>query len=293
MWFRILRSQKHQLLWLYRVSPRWRQEFNRHSQMYISSQVKSALRKCSEDKDHDCDSFMSDVSVLYQSCVSHLAKWTTLFAEFKCFHKIPPFANNWMGKWWTMWVVSAYRNVSIDEAEVNCLTNTETCSSSSKKSINQVQFTVKWWNMINRQNILQLAIPLALSSKHTIDELSDAITGGKDIGLWSSNIPEKMREYWLKNEKLFFKHDVQQHRKDRNSLLKCTTNLMRRQNHNAEVVESSWLCFSLSQTCVYCFTIGWGAWIRLNVRISLCSRHFMVCTCMTYNSHLLRINNAK
>jgi len=35
---------------------------------------------------------------------------------------------------------------------------------------------------------------------------------------------------------------------------KCTTNLIRRQNHNAEVVERSWLCFSLSQTCVYCFT---------------------------------------
>jgi len=35
--------------------------------MYISSQVKSALRKFSEGKDNDCDSFMSDVSVLYQS----------------------------------------------------------------------------------------------------------------------------------------------------------------------------------------------------------------------------------
>ena len=32
-----------------------------------------------------------------------------------------------------------------------------------------------------------------VSSKNTIDELSDAITGDKDIGLWSSNIPEKMR----------------------------------------------------------------------------------------------------
>jgi len=27
-------------------------------------------------------------------------------------------------------------------------------------------------------------------SENTIDELSDAITGGRDIGLWSSNIPE-------------------------------------------------------------------------------------------------------
>jgi len=34
--------------------------------------------------------------------------------------------------------------------------------------------------------------------------LSDAITRGKDIGLWASNIPEKMREHWLKNKKLFF-----------------------------------------------------------------------------------------
>jgi len=53
--------------------------------MYISSQVKSALRKFSEGKDHDCDLLMSDVSVLYKSCVSHLAKCITLFVEFKCF----------------------------------------------------------------------------------------------------------------------------------------------------------------------------------------------------------------
>jgi len=30
-------------------------------------------------------------------------------------------------------------------------------------------------------------------SKNTIDGLSDAITGGRAIGLWSSNILEKMR----------------------------------------------------------------------------------------------------
>jgi len=34
-----------------------------------------------------------------------------------------------------------------------------------------------------------------VSSKNTTDELPDAITGCKDIDLWSSNIPEKMREY--------------------------------------------------------------------------------------------------
>jgi len=47
--------------------------------------VESALRKFSEGKDHDCDLFMSDVPVLYKSCVSHLVKWTTLFSKFKCF----------------------------------------------------------------------------------------------------------------------------------------------------------------------------------------------------------------
>jgi len=93
-----------------------------------------------------------------------------------------------------------------------------------------------------------------VSSKNTIDELSDAITGGKDICLWSSNIPKKTREHWLKNKKLFLKHDFPQHKNGRNSSRKCTTNLIRRQNHNAKVVEWSWLCFSPSQTCVYCFT---------------------------------------
>ena len=38
------------------------------------------------------------------------------------------------------------------------------------------------------------------SSKNTIDEMSDAITGSNDIGLralWPANMPEKMLEYWL------------------------------------------------------------------------------------------------
>jgi len=36
----------------------------------------------------------------------------------------------------------------------------------------------------------------------------------------------------------------------------CTTCLIRRQNHNGEIVERSRLCFSQSQTCVYCFNCG-------------------------------------
>jgi len=93
-----------------------------------------------------------------------------------------------------------------------------------------------------------------VSSKTTIDELADTIIGGKDIGLWLSNIAENIREYLLKNEKLVFKNDVPQHRKDRNSSRKCNTSLIRHQNHSVEVVEISWLCFSPLQTCVKCFT---------------------------------------
>jgi len=53
----------------------------------VNSEVKSALRKLRlrEGKDRDCALLMSDVSVLCKSCVVHLTKWTTLFAEFKCF----------------------------------------------------------------------------------------------------------------------------------------------------------------------------------------------------------------
>ena len=57
--------------------------------MFISTQVKSKLGKLREEsQDYECDLFISDVSVLYQSCVEYLDKWTTLFEEFQCF--------NWM-----------------------------------------------------------------------------------------------------------------------------------------------------------------------------------------------------
>ena len=42
-----------------------------------------------------------------------------------------------------------------------------------------------------------------VSSKNTIDEMADAITGGNDIALWAlwpANIQEKMRLCWLKYE---------------------------------------------------------------------------------------------
>jgi len=107
-----------------------------------------------------------------------------------------------------------------------------------------------------------------VSSKNTIDELSDAITGCTDIGLWSSNIPEKCGNIGWKT-KLFLKHDVPQHRKDRSLSRKCTTKLIRRQNHNAEVVERSWLCFIFHKLVFIVSRVDWCARIRLNVPISL------------------------
>jgi len=41
---------------------------------------------------------------------------------------------------------------------------------------------------------------------------------------------------------------------DRSMSRKCTTSLIRHQNHRGEVIDTSWLCFSYSQTPVKCFT---------------------------------------
>jgi len=57
----------------------------------------------------------------------------------------------------------------------------------------------------NRRSLISSAVAeerQEISSKSTIDEIADAITGGNDIGLLSASrpIPEDMQEYWLKND---------------------------------------------------------------------------------------------
>ena len=57
----------------------------------------------------------------------------------------------------------------------------------------------------NRRSLTSSAVAeerQEISSKSTIDEIADAITGGNDIGLLSASrpIPEDMQEYWLKND---------------------------------------------------------------------------------------------
>lgn len=87
--------------------------------------------------------------------------------------------------------------------------------------------------------------------------------GGNDIGRWPFIISDQMRDYWLKmgvsavqhcDENLFSAHSVKQPRKDRNTPRICTLGLFRCQNHNGEIVNRNWLCFSPSKGCVYCFT---------------------------------------
>ena len=64
--------------------------------MFVSLQVKSTLTKLTEEgKDWECDLFMADVSSLYDSCVAYLDKWTTSFAEFKCFDEVSGREKRW------------------------------------------------------------------------------------------------------------------------------------------------------------------------------------------------------
>ena len=103
-----------------------------------------------------------------------------------------------------------------------------------------------------------------VSSKNTIDEMAEAITGGNDIGLWAlwpANIPEKCRNIGWNMKQVHF--DIVIKSQFLNMMFHNTKGtfhgnvpqvLFRRQNHNGEVIDISWLCISPSQTCVKCFT---------------------------------------
>ena len=48
-------------------------------------QIKSELRRLRDEwNGRECDVFLSDVALLYESCVQYLEKWTASFKEFKC-----------------------------------------------------------------------------------------------------------------------------------------------------------------------------------------------------------------
>ena len=87
--------------------------------MFILTQIKSKLNELREEgQDHACDLLIRDVSVLYESCVEYLDKWTSLFQEFECF--------DWMlllptTKWENVEPCLEYlqqKNLSIDEAKL-------------------------------------------------------------------------------------------------------------------------------------------------------------------------------
>jgi len=80
--------------------------------------------------------------------------------------------------------------------------------------------------------------------------------------LWPANIPEKGGNIsWNMKQVLFdivmkshFLNMMFHNTEKTNLSRKCFTNIICRQNHNGEVVDRSWLCFSPSQTCDKCLT---------------------------------------
>jgi len=82
--------------------------------MYVSSQVKSALTNSEKRARIVTDLLMSDVSVLYKSCVAYLDKWTTYLLNFNALTK--RFCCN--GKMLNYVNSTCLRNVSIDEAKL-------------------------------------------------------------------------------------------------------------------------------------------------------------------------------
>ena len=150
--FRILRSPKHHLLRLHRVTPPWRQWLNRDNQMYISSQVKSALRKL---KDWE----KARIVTAYYSCQIYLHCTNLVLHIWLNGPLYLLNLNAFNGK-----ILNHVSSICLRETfllmKLNCLTNTKTCLSSCKNTINQMQFIVKWWNMTDGQNILQLAITI-------------------------------------------------------------------------------------------------------------------------------------
>ena len=95
--------------------------------------------------------------------------------------------------------------------------------------------------------------------------MADVITGGNDIGLWAlwpTNIPEKWGNIdWKMKHVLFdivmksyFKNMTSHNTGKTETCHRNVPQVIRGQNHNGEVVDRSWLCFSLSQICVKCFT---------------------------------------
>jgi len=151
--FGILGSPKHHLLNLYRVSPLWRQGFNRDNQMWISRQVKSALKKL---KDWD----KARIVTVYYSCQMYLyctslvlyiwLNWPFYLLNLNALTRFLRLQQ--LNRKMLNHVSSICLRETFPLMKLNCLTNTKTCLSSCEKSINQMQFIVKWWNMRDGQN---------------------------------------------------------------------------------------------------------------------------------------------
>jgi len=107
-----------------------------------------------------------------------------------------------------------------------------------------------------------------VSSKNTIDGLADAIIGGKDIGLWLSNIPEKMRECCLKNENLFFNMMLHNTEKTETRHGNAPKILFLATTTTPKSLKEAGFAFLFHKLVFIVSRVDWRAQIRLNVRIS-------------------------
>jgi len=76
---------------------------------------------------------------------------------------------------------------------------------------------------------------------------------GKNAGTLVKKLNRFSLTLWWK---VIFKPWCSTTQKRRKRVTESTKSFIRRQNHNGEVVDRNWLCFSSSQTCVSCFTRG-------------------------------------
>ena len=130
----------------------------------------------------------------------------------------------------------------------------------------------------NEDRVGSIRVESANSNVESTENLDDTLVGeqnnnyvavavpssvSSDIGHWHAILPESFREFWIKSgsssirhcsEELFLDHSYRQFRNDRDAPRICTKGLFSRQNHNGEVVDRKWFCFSLRKGHVFCFT---------------------------------------
>jgi len=108
-----------------------------------------------------------------------------------------------------------------------------------------------------------------VSSKNTIDELSDAITGDKDIDLWSSNIPEKSGNIGWTTKSYFWNMMFHNSEKTETRHGNAPLILFGARTTTPKSLKEAGFVFLLHKLVFIVSRVDWCARIRHNVLISL------------------------